>query len=60
MLNFIDRLRITGSVRRDWYLVMAKTAEAGLPQTDVLEKLRQNFARTKHPLGKLINEMLMR
>lgn len=60
MWNTFARLQITGAIREDWYRAMAKTASDGLPQVDVLERLRTNFKKTRHPLGNLIEEVLRR
>lgn len=60
MWNTLSRLQINGAIREDWYRAMAKTAADGLPQVDVLEKLRANFKKNRHPLGNLIEEILRR
>jgi type II secretory pathway component PulF len=59
-LTFMQRIAITQKLRHDWYLAMAKTAAEGLSQTDVLEKLKYNFRKTKHPLAPLIDMLLQR
>lgn len=53
-------LRVTGKVREDFYRAMAKTADDGLPQMEVMERLRKNFAKTNHPMAWVIQEVLGR
>lgn len=52
--------RVSGKVREDFYRAMAKTADDGLPQMEVLERLRKNFAKTNHPMSWVIQEVLGR
>lgn len=55
-----QRIRITGKVREDFYRALANTAKEDLPQFEVLERLRRNFVKTKHPLLPLVTEILGR
>lgn len=59
-INFFERLSISAKNREDWYRAMGKTAEDGLPQVDVLERMQRNFKKTKHPMAPLIRELLRR
>ena len=53
-------MRVTGKVREDFYRAMAKTADDGLPQLEVMERLRKNFSKTDHPMAWVIQEVLGR
>lgn len=59
-LERVRRRRVNGKLREDFYRAMAKTADDGLPQMEVLERLRKNFAKTNHPMTWVIQEVLGR
>lgn len=59
-LTLLQRIRITAKTREDFYRALASTAVEGLPQGEVLDRLRKNFAKTKHPLLPLVTEVLGR
>ena len=59
-LTTLQRIQITARIRQDWYGAMAKTASEGLPQVDVLERLRNNFRKTRHPLLPVVDTLTRR
>lgn len=60
MMKFHERIAITAKHREDWYRAMGKTADDGLPQIEVLNRMQRNFSKTKHPMSPLIRELLRR
>lgn len=59
-LTFSQRMAITGKDRISFYRAMAKTADDGLPQVDVLKQLSIEHRKTKHVLAPVVNELLRR
>ncbi|TWO71429.1 hypothetical protein FN976_10955 [Caenimonas sedimenti] len=59
-LTLLERLSIGGDDRVDFYKAMAKSADDGLPQVEVLKRIVVEHRKTKHVLTPVIAELLRR
>lgn len=61
MLSAMQRLRLSTKTRMDWYLMMGKVTQEGLPIVDVLVKIEKSLKNQgRHPLLPVIQTLLFR
>lgn len=61
-LTFFERLQIDAKVRKDWYDVMASMTDdkTRMPVSTALRKMADEFKVSRHPMGPLVRELIVR
>lgn len=59
-LSLYKRLRLSNSVRQEWYELMATLVGDGKPVHSILTELMAECIRTNHPLKPVVSQLLLR